>query len=116
MELLNATYCPYCESRINIESMLTLENLKDMQFYLTCPECNKTFSTFAKTEIKVNVSRIEDRIEKEKDSLLFWEKSKIKGDEFKSAVIKSRKQTIQELELIKRRNDKVVRKWKQSMK
>ena len=110
MELLNATYCPYCESRINIESMLTLENLKDMQFYLTCPECNKTFSTFAKTEIKVNVSRIEDRIEKEKDSLLFWEKSKIKGDEFKSAVIKSRKQTIQELELIKRRNDKVVRK------
>ena len=110
MELLNATYCPYCESRINIESMLTLENLKDMQFYLTCPNCNKTFSTFAKTEIKVNVSRIEDRIEKEKDSLLFWEKSKIKGDEFKSAVIKSRKQTIQELELIKRRNDKVVRK------
>ena len=110
MELLTATYCPYCESRIDIESMLTLEKLKEMEFYLTCPKCYKAFSNFAKTEIRVSVSSIEDRIEKEKDSLLFWEKSKIKGDEFKSAVIKSRKQTIQELELIKRRNDKVVGK------
>lgn len=110
MELLNATYCPYCENRLDIESMLTLEKLKEMEFYLTCPKCNKAFSNFAKTEIRIRVSSIEDRIEKEKDSLLFWEKSKIKGDEFKSAVIKSRKQTIQELELIKRRNDKVVRK------
>lgn len=109
MELLNATYCPYCESWINIESMLTLENLKDMQFYLICPECNKTFSTFAKTEIKVNVSRIEDRIEKEKDSLLFWEQSRMKNKRFKRERIISRKKRIQELEAIKERNDKEVK-------
>ena len=105
MELLTATYCPYCESRLDIESMLTLENLKEMQFYLTCPECNKTFSTFAKTEIKVNVSSIEYRIEKEKDSLLFWEQSRMKNKRFKRERIISQKKRIQELEAIKKRND-----------
>lgn len=106
MELLTATFCPYCDSRLNIESMLTLENLKDMQFYLTCPECNKTFSAFSKTEIKVNVSSIEDRIEKEKDSLLFWEQSRMKNKRFKRERIISRKKRIQELETIKSRNDR----------
>lgn len=105
MELLNATYCPYCESWINIESMLTLENLKDMQFYLTCPECNKTFSTFAKTKIKVNVSRIEDRIQGEKEVLLFWEQSETGDEAFKNERINIRKESIRELEAIKKRND-----------
>lgn len=105
MELLNATYCPYCESRLDVESMLTLENLKDMQFYLTCPECNKTFSTFAKTEIKVNVSRIEDRIKGEKEVLLFWEQSEMSDESFKNERINIRKGHIQELKAIKERND-----------
>lgn len=105
MELLNETYCPYCESRLYIESMLTLENLKEMQFYLTCPECNKTFSTYAKTEIKVNVSRIEDRIEGEKEVLLFWEQSEMGDEAFKNERINIRKESIRELEEIKKRND-----------
>jgi telomere resolvase resT len=105
MELLTATYCPYCESRLNIESMLTIENLKDMQFYLACPECNKTFSTFAETKVKVDVNSIEDSIEREKDVLLFWEQSE-RGDEaFKNERIKIRKESIRELEAIKKRND-----------
>lgn len=107
MELLTATYCPYCKSWIDVESMLTTEKLKEMQFYLTCPECNKTFSTFAKTVIKVNVSSIEDRIEQEKDSLLFWEKANMRDKAFKNERIDERKKRIQELESIKERNDKV---------
>lgn len=71
MEIMSKVICPYCESWLDIERMLTLEKLKEMQFYLTCPECNKTFSTFAKTEIKVNVSRIEDRIQGEKEVFYF---------------------------------------------
>lgn len=106
MELLTVTYCPYCKSWVDVESMLTTEKLKEMQFYLTCPECNKTFDTFAKTVIKVNVSSIEDRIEQEKDSLLFWEKANMRDKAFKNERIDERKKRIQELEAIKERNDK----------
>lgn len=106
MELLTATYCPYCESRLYIESMLTLEKLKKIQFYLTCSECNKTFATFAETEILVHTSSIEDRLKKEKDSLLFWEQAKMNDKEFKNERIKERKKRIQELEAIKKRNNK----------
>lgn len=108
MELLTATYCPYCESRIDIESMLTLEKLKEMEFYLTCPKCNKAFSTFAKTEIKVNVSSIEDRIKGEKEVLLFWDQSDMGDEAFKNERINIRKESIRELEAIKKRNDRLV--------
>lgn len=106
MELLTATYCPYCNNWIDVESMLTTEKLKEMQFYLTCPECNKTFSTFAKTVIKVNVSSIEERIDAEKDSLLFWEKANMRDKAFKNERIDERKKRIQELKAIKERNDR----------
>lgn len=105
MELLTVTYCPYCKSRLDIENMLTTDKLKEMHFYLTCPECNKTFSTFAKTVIKVNVSSIEERIDAEKDSLVFWEQARMKNKRFKRERIKERKECIQELETIKKRND-----------
>lgn len=108
MELLTATYCPYCESRLDIESMLTLENLKETYFYLTCTECSKTFETFTKTEIKVTVGSIEDRIEKEKDVLLFWERTETADEAFKNERINIRKKRIQELETIKKRNDRLV--------
>lgn len=106
MELLTVTYCPYCKSWIDIESMLTLEKLEEMQFYLTCTECNKTFSTFAKTVIKVNVSSIEERIDAEKDSLLFWEQANMRDKAFKNERVNSQKERIKELEAIKERNDK----------
>lgn len=106
MELLTVTYCPYCKSWIDVESMLTLENLKNMQFYLTCPECNKTFSTFVETKVKVDVSSIEDSIEREKDVLLFWEQSEFGDKAFKNERINIRKESIRELEAIKERNDK----------
>lgn len=106
MEILTATYCPYCKSRLDMESMLTLENLTEMEFYPSCPECDRTFMVFAKTEIKVNVSSIEDRIEKEKDTLLFWEQANTNDNEFKNERIKERKKRIKELETIKKRNDK----------
>ena len=105
MEIMSKVICPYCESWLDIERMLTLEKLKEMQFYLTCPECNKTFSTFAKTEIKVNVSRIEDRIQGEKVVLLFWEQSEMDDEAFKNERINIRKESIRELEAIKKRND-----------
>ena len=106
MELLTVTYCPYCRSWIDVESMLTLEKLEEMNFYLTCPECKKMFSTFAKTVIKVNVSSIEERIDAEKDSLLFWEKTNMRDKAFKNERIKERKKRIRELEAIKKINDK----------
>ena len=105
MELLTVTYCPYCKSRLDIENMLTTDKLKEMHFYLTCPECNKMFSTFAKTVIKVSVSSIEERIDAEKDSLVFWEKAKMRDKAFKNERIEERKECIQKLESIKERND-----------
>lgn len=106
MELLTATYCPYCKSWIDIESMLTLENLKEMQFYLTCPECNKTFSTYAKTEIKVNVKSIEDVIAETEKTIAFYESKEWVCKAFKDGMVNNRKERIQELEAIKERNDK----------
>lgn len=108
MENMSKVICPYCESRLDIENMLTSEKLKEMQFYLTCPECNKTFSTFAKTEIRVNVSSIEERIDAEKDSLLFWEQAKMRDKAFKNERINERKKCIKELEAIKERNDRGI--------
>ena len=107
MELLTETNCPYCKSWIDVESMLTIENLIEMDFYLTCPECNKTFDAFAKTEIRVNVSSIEERIEKEKESLLFWEQANMRDKSFKNERVNERKRCIKELEAIKEKNDKV---------
>lgn len=106
MELMTATYCPYCESRLDIEIMLTLENLKDMHFYLTCPYCKKTFMAHAKTEVSVKVDSIEHEIEITKDDLLFWEESEIGDEAFKNERINVRKERIQKLESIKAENDK----------
>lgn len=105
MELLNETYCPYCESYIDVESMLTIENLKEMHLYLTCSECKKTFIAHTKTKVAVDVSNIEDKIKEVKYSLRFWKKSKMDDKEFKNYLIKVREKLIQELEAIKERND-----------
>ena len=105
MELLNATYCPYCKSWIDVESMLTLDNLKNMHFYLTCPECKKTFTAFAKTEVTVKVGSIENAIKENRDSLFFWERMKGTDKEQKRAIVKQRERLIEELEAIKERND-----------
>lgn len=106
MELLTATYCPYCKSWIDVESMLTLDNLKDMHFYLTCPECKKTFTVFAKTEVTVKVGSIENAIKENRDSLFFWERMKGTDKEQKRTIVKERERLIEELEKIKERNDK----------
>lgn len=106
MELLTATYCPYCKSWIDVESMITLDNLKDMHFYLTCPECKKTFTVFAKTEVTVKVGSIENAIKETRDSLFFWERMKGTDKEQKRTIVKERERLIEELEAIKERNDK----------
>ena len=106
MEILTVTYCPYCESRLDIESMLTLEKLEEMQFYLTCPECNKTFSTYAETEIKVNVKSIEDGIAETEKTIAFYESKEWMCKAFKNGMVNNRKERIKELETIKERNDK----------
>lgn len=107
MELLTASYCPYCKSWIDIESMLTLENLKERHFYLTCSKCNKTFMTHSKTEITVKVNSIEDAIAETKKDLFFHkEMIKIYGTKYPNTIIRIRKHLIKELEAIKKRNDK----------
>ena len=77
-----------------------------MHLYLTCPECEKTFVAHTKTKVTVDVCNIEDKIKEVKDSLYFWKKSKIDDKEFKNYLIKVREVLIQELEEIKKRNDK----------
>lgn len=110
MELLTATYCPYCKSRLEEETILENVNIEDTNFYLTCTECEKTFKVFAKIKVKVGINSIEKEIEREKDNLIFWEQAKMNNKEFKKYVINECKESIQELEAIKERNDKEVRK------
>ena len=106
MELLTATYCPYCKSRLDAESILENENLNDVCIYPECPECKKTFVAFVKTEVKMNAISIENEIEKEKESLLFWKEARMTAKTFKNSRIEECKERIQELEAIKERNDK----------
>ena len=51
---------------------------------------------------------IEERIEQEKNSLLFWEQANMRDKTFKNERIKERKKCIKELETIKKRNDRLV--------
>jgi len=46
-----------------------------------------------------------ERIDAEKDSLVFWEKAKMRDKAFKNERIEERKECIQKLESIKERND-----------
>ena len=87
--------------------MLTIENLKEMHFYLVCSECNKTFMAHSKTEVTVKVNSIEDAIAETKEDLSFHEDMrKIYGTKFPNTIIRIRKHVIKELETIKERNDK----------
>lgn len=109
MELLSATYCPYCKSRLEKENILENVDTKDTNFYLTCTECEKTFKVYAKIKVKVNVNSIEKEIEREKDSFLFWKQAKMKNKEFQNNRIAECEELIQKLETIKAENDKEVK-------
>jgi len=110
MKLLAETSCPYCDSRIDLENILELEN---PHFYVTCSECKKTFKVFVKLKAEVNGSSIEEEIKRVKDNLNFWEQANMNNKEFKNYRIAEHKKMIQELERFKERNDKEEDLWKQ---
>ena len=107
MELLTETYCPYCKSKLEEESILENVNIKDTNFYLTCTECEKTFKVFANIKVKADINSIEEEIERAEENLLFWEQANMNNKEFKNKRIKECKEYIQELETMNKRNDKV---------
>ncbi len=51
MEIMTKVICPYCKEWLDIESFLTMDDLKNECTYKECYVCNKHFSLYLKTNI-----------------------------------------------------------------
>lgn len=63
MEIMTKVICPYCKEWLNLESFLTLDDLKNECTYKECYACNKHFSLYLKTNIHARTLDIETEIE-----------------------------------------------------
>lgn len=63
MEIMSKVICPYCKEWLDIESFLTMDDLKNECTYKECYVCNKHFSIYLKTNIHARAVDIETEIE-----------------------------------------------------
>ena len=63
MEIMSKVICPYCKECLDIESFLTMDDLKNECTYKECYVCNKHFSLYLKTNIHARAVDIETEIE-----------------------------------------------------
>jgi telomere resolvase resT len=63
MEIMTKVICPYCKEWLDIESFLTMDDLKNECTYKECYVCNKHFSLYLKTNIHAKAVDIETEIE-----------------------------------------------------
>lgn len=63
MEIITKVICPYCKELLDLESFLTLDDLKNDGTYKECYVCNKHFSLYLRTNIYAKAIDIETEIE-----------------------------------------------------
>ena len=63
MEIMSKVICPYCKEWLDVESFLTMDDLKNECTYKECYVCNKHFLLYLKTNIYARSSDIETEIE-----------------------------------------------------
>lgn len=72
MEIMNKVTCPYCKEWLDIESFITLDDLKNDFAYKECYLCNKQFSLQIETTIRANPDTIEKCIESRTRTIYFY--------------------------------------------
>ena len=63
MEIMSKVICPYCNEWLDIESFLTMDDLKNECTYKECYVCNKHFSLYLKTNIETEIEDLTRSIE-----------------------------------------------------
>ena len=87
MEIMSKVICPYCKEWLDLESFLTLDDLKNECTYKECYACNKHFSLYLKTNIYARTLDIETEIEDITRSIELFRKNGHKAPTFKRRSI-----------------------------
>lgn len=72
MEIMNKVTCPYCKEWLDIESFITLDDLKNEFVYKECYLCNKWFALLIETNIKAKEDTLEKCIKDRKRTIQFY--------------------------------------------
>lgn len=107
MEIMSKVICPYCKEWLNIESFLTLDDLKNERTYKECYVCNKHFSLNLKTNIHARALDIETEIEDLTRSIELFRKLDVRHPLLKDARSnKWRKKELEKLHNLQKENEK----------
>ena len=107
MEIMTKVTCPYCKQWLNIESFLTLDDLKNECTYKECYVCNKHFSLCLKTNIHARALDIETAIEDLTRSIELFRKMDARHPLLKDArSSKCRKKELEKLYKLQKENEK----------
>ena len=71
MEIMSNVICPYCKEWLDIENLLTMDDLKNDYTYKRCSRCNKNFALYLETNIRAKPSDIETEIRDRKRTIKF---------------------------------------------
>lgn len=107
MEIMTKVICPYCKEWLNLESFLTLDDLKNECAYKECYVCNKHFSLYLKTNINARTLDIETEIEDLTRSIEFWRKMDARHPLLKDTRSSEyRKKALEKLYKLQKENEK----------
>lgn len=107
MEIMSKVICPYCNEWLDIESFLTLDDLKNEYTYKECYACNKHFSLYLKTNIHARALDIETEIEDITRSIEYWKKMYARHPLLKDARSSEyRKKALEKLYKLQKENEK----------
>ena len=107
MEIMTKVICPYCKEWLDLESFLTLGDLKNECTYKECYVCNKHFSLYLKTSIHARALDIETEIEDLTRSIEFYKKMDARHPLLKDARSgEYREKTLEKLYKLQKENEK----------
>lgn len=107
MEIMTKVICPYCKEWLNLESFLTLDDLKNECTYKECYVCNKHFSLYLKTNIHARTFDIETEIEGLTRTIELFRKMDARHPLLKGArSSECRKEALEKLYKLQKENEK----------
>ena len=107
MEIMSKVLCPYCKEWLDLESFLTLDDLKNECTYKECYACNKHFSLYLKTNIHARTLDIETEIEDITRSIDLFRKMDARPPLLKDARSSEyRKKELEKLHKLQNENEK----------
>ena len=105
MEIMTKVICPYCKEWLDIESFLTMDDLKNECTYKECYACNKHFALRLKTTIYAKPSKIEKEIEETLRDIKFLREMRKLHPEM-IVITKPRESELERLYKLQKENEK----------